>query len=67
MYKNPNLKPLDREAVKLLIVHCVANKCNRPFEPENLINCGIAKYGQPSYYQKKMIITSQPRILILCD
>lgn len=50
MYKNPNLKPLDREAVKLLIVHCVANKCNRPFEPENLIACGIAKFGQPSYH-----------------
>ena len=50
MYKNPNLKPLAHDAVKLLIIHCVANKCNRPFETEKLINCGVAKFGQPSYH-----------------
>ena len=50
MFNNPNLKPLAHGAVKLLIIHCVANKCKRPFEPETLINCGIAKWGQPSYH-----------------
>lgn len=50
MYKNPNLKPLDRSKVKLLVIHCVANKCTREFKPENLIACGIAKFGQPSYH-----------------
>lgn len=50
MYKNPNLKPLAHDAVKLLIIHTVANKCTRPFEPENLIATGVAKYGQPSYH-----------------
>ena len=42
------MKPL--KSVKLLIVHCVANKCNRPFSVENLIACGKAKYGQCSYH-----------------
>jgi len=42
------MKPLKR--VSLLIVHCVANKCNRPFSVENLIACGKAKYGQCSYH-----------------
>lgn len=42
------MKPLKK--VSLLIVHCVANKCNRPFEPETLIACGVAKYGQCSYH-----------------
>ena len=42
------MKPLKR--VSLLIVHCVANKCNRPFSVENLIACGQAKYGQCSYH-----------------
>jgi N-acetyl-anhydromuramyl-L-alanine amidase AmpD len=50
IYKNPNLKPLDRSKVKLLVIHCVANKCTREFKPENLIACGIAKFGQPSYH-----------------
>ena len=50
MYKNPNLKPLDRSKVKLLVIHCVANKCTREFKPEDLIACGIAKFGQPSYH-----------------
>ena len=50
MYKNPNIKPLAHDAVKLLIIHCVANKCTRPFETKTLINCGVAKYGQPSYH-----------------
>ena len=44
------MKPLKHDSVKLLIVHCVANKCNRPFSVENLIACGKAKYGQCSYH-----------------
>lgn len=42
------MKPL--KSVKLLIVHCVANRCNKPFSVENLIACGKAKYGQCSYH-----------------
>ena len=41
------LKPSD---VKLLVVHCSATKCNRPFSVENLIATGMAKFGQPSYH-----------------
>ena len=44
------LKELKPESVKLLIVHCTATKCNRPFSVENLIACGEAKYGQCSYH-----------------
>ena len=44
------MKELKHSSVKLLIVHCVANKCNRPFSVENLIACGVAKYGQCSYH-----------------
>ena len=44
------MKQLKHDSVKLLIVHCVANKCNRPFSVENLIACGVAKYGQCSYH-----------------
>jgi N-acetyl-anhydromuramyl-L-alanine amidase AmpD len=36
--------------ISLLIVHCTASKCNRPFSVENLIACGEAKYGQCSYH-----------------
>ena len=42
------MKPL--KSVKLLVIHCVANPCNRPFSVENLIACGKAKYGQCSYH-----------------
>ena len=45
-----SLKALKPENIKLLIVHCVANKCNRPFSVENLKACGEAKYGQCSYH-----------------
>ena len=44
------MKPLKHDSVKFLVVHCVANKCNRPFSVENLIACGIDKYGQCSYH-----------------
>ena len=43
-----SMKPLNK--VKLIVVHCVANKCNKPFSVENLIACGKAKYGQCSYH-----------------
>ena len=42
------MKPL--KVVKYLVVHCVANRCNKPFSVESLINCGKAKYGQCSYH-----------------
>ena len=38
------------KSVKYIIVHCVANRCNKPFSVEKLINCGIEKYGQCSYH-----------------
>lgn len=38
------------KSVKFLVIHCVANRCNRPFSVENLIACGKAKYGQCSYH-----------------
>ena len=42
------MKPL--KSVKLIVIHCVANKCTVPFSVENLIACGKAKYGQCSYH-----------------
>ena len=42
------MKPL--KSVKLIVVHCVANRCNRPFSTDVLIACGRAKYGQCSYH-----------------
>ena len=45
-----SLKPLDSAAIKLLVVHCTATKCNKPFSVKSLINCGKAKYGQCSYH-----------------
>ena len=45
---NQSFKPLKK--VSLLIVHCTASKCNRPFSTKNLIACGEAKYGQCSYH-----------------
>lgn len=44
------MKPLKHDSLKLLVVHCTATKCNRPFSVENLIACGKAKYGQCSYH-----------------
>lgn len=45
---NQSFKPLKK--VSLLIIHCTASKCNRPFSTKNLIACGEAKYGQCSYH-----------------
>ena len=44
------MKYLNRNNVKLLIIHCSATKVSRPFSVENLINTGIARFGQPSYH-----------------
>lgn len=44
------IKPLNPDDIRLLVVHCTATKCNRPFSVENLIACGEAKYGQCSYH-----------------
>ena len=38
------------KSVKYIIVHCVANRCDKPFSVEKLIACGKAKYGQCSYH-----------------
>ena len=32
------------KSVELLIVHCVANRCDKPFSVENLIASGKAKF-----------------------
>ena len=44
------MKYLNRNKVKLLVVHCSATKVSRPFSTENLINTGMARFGQPSYH-----------------
>ena len=38
------------KTVKLLVVHCTATRCNKPFSVEKLIACGEGKYGQCSYH-----------------
>ena len=45
---NKKLKPLHDPS--LLIVHCTATKCNRPFSTEDLIATGEARFGQASYH-----------------
>ena len=47
---NKKLAPLKPEAIKLLIVHCSATRCDRPFSVESLIATGMARFGQPSYH-----------------
>ena len=42
------LKPL--KEISLLIIHCTATKCNRPFSVESLIATGEARFGQVSYH-----------------
>lgn len=44
------MKPLKPSDIKLLVVHCTATRCNKPFSVESLITCGKAKYGQCSYH-----------------
>ncbi len=38
------------KVVKYIVIHCVGNKCTRPFSVQSLINCGKKKYGQVSYH-----------------
>ena len=42
------MKPLKQ--VSLLIVHCSATRCDRPFSVESLIATGAARFGQVSYH-----------------
>lgn len=44
------MKPLKRQDVKLIIIHCSATKVTRPFSVESLIATGNARFGQPSYH-----------------
>ena len=44
------MKALKHDAVKLLVIHCSATRCDRPFPVENLIATGKARFGQPSYH-----------------
>ena len=44
------MKELKHDSVKLLVIHCSATRCNRPFSVESLIATGIARFGQPSYH-----------------
>jgi N-acetyl-anhydromuramyl-L-alanine amidase AmpD len=44
------MKELKLDAVKLLIIHCSATRCDRPFSVESLIATGKARFGQPSYH-----------------
>ena len=44
------MKSLNHDAVKLLIIHCSATRCDRPYSVKNLIATGEAKYGQVSYH-----------------
>ena len=46
-HKVKYLKPAD---IKLLVIHCTATKCNRPFATESLIATGEARFGQVSYH-----------------
>ena len=44
------MKYLNRNNIKLLIIHCSATKVSRPFSVESLIATGKARFGQPSYH-----------------
>ena len=44
------MKPLKHDSVRLLVVHCVASRCDKPFSTESLIACGKEKFGQCSYH-----------------
>lgn len=44
------MKSLNHDSVKLLICHCSATRCDRPFSVESLIATGEALYHQVSYH-----------------
>ena len=44
------IKPLNHEDVRFLVVHCSATRCNQNFTSEKLIKTGRERFGQPSYH-----------------
>lgn len=38
------------KSVRLIVVHCTATRCNKPFSVERLIACGEDKFDQCSYH-----------------
>ena len=50
MRMTKELKPLNHEDVRFLVVHCSATRCDRNFSVERLIETGMEKWGQPSYH-----------------
>ena len=44
------MRELQHSKVKLLIIHCSATRCDRPFSVESLIATGKARFGQVSYH-----------------
>ena len=50
MLMTRELKPLNHEDVRFLVVHCSATRCDRNFSVERLIETGMEKWGQPSYH-----------------
>ena len=50
MLMTRELKPLNHEDVRFLVVHCSATRCNREFSAERLIETGEERFGQPSYH-----------------
>ena len=50
MLMTRELKPLNHEDVRFLVVHCSATRCDRNFSVERLIETGKERFGQPSYH-----------------
>ena len=50
MLMTRELKPLNHEDVRFLVVHCSATRCNRNFSVERLIETGKERFGQASYH-----------------
>ena len=44
------MRELQHSKVKLLIIHCSATRCDRPFSVKSLIATGKARFGQVSYH-----------------
>ena len=44
------LKPLNHEDVRFLVVHCTATRCNRTLTAKKLIEIGEERFGQASYH-----------------
>ena len=50
MLMTKELKPLNHEDVRFLVVHCSATRCNQIFSTEKLIKTGLERFGQVSYH-----------------